>query len=68
MAGNERFPSKNRAPRRRRHPARRWVVERTGAWHNRVRKLLIHFEKRMENYRGLLHLAYALIIYRLAVL
>ncbi len=55
-------------PKRRRHPARRWVVERTGAWHNRFRKLLIRFEKRMENYRGLVHLACALIVYRLTVL
>ncbi|HEV2359912.1 MAG TPA: IS5 family transposase [bacterium] len=55
-------------PRRRRHPARRWVVERTGAWHNRFRKLLIRFEKRMENYRGLVHFACALIVYRLTVL
>ena len=32
-------------PKHRRHPARRWVVERTGAFHNRFRKLLIRFEK-----------------------
>ena len=56
------------APRYRRYPARRWFVERTGAWHNRFRKLLIRFEKRMENYRGLVHFACALIIYRLTVL
>jgi len=54
--------------RRRRHPARRWVVERTGAWHNRFRKLLIRFEKRMESYRGLVHFACALIVYRLTAL
>jgi len=28
------------------HPARRWVVERTGFWHNRFRKLLIRWEKK----------------------
>jgi len=39
-----------------------------GAWHNRFRKLLIRFEKRMENYRGLVHFACALIVYRLTVL
>ncbi len=55
-------------PRRRRHPARRWVVELTGSWHNRFRKLLIRFEKRMEIYRGLIHFACALIVYRLIVL
>ncbi len=32
------------------------------------RKLLIRFEKRMENYRGLVHFACALIVYRLIVL
>lgn len=50
-------------PTRRRHPARRWVVERTGAWHNRYRKLLVRFEKRVENYLGLVHFACALIVY-----
>jgi putative transposase len=55
-------------PRHWQHPARRWVVERTGSWHNRFRKLLIRFEKRMENYRGLVHFACALIVYRLMVL
>ncbi len=55
-------------PRRRRHPARRWVVERTGAWHNRFRKLLVRYEKRMENYHALVHFACALIVYRLTVL
>jgi transposase len=48
--------------------SRRWVVERTGAWHNRFRKLLIRYEKRMENYRGLVHFACSLIVYRLTVL
>lgn len=50
------------------HPARRWVVERTASWHNRFRKLLVRFEKRVENYLGLVHLACTLIIYRLTVL
>ncbi len=31
--------------------------------HNRFRKLLIRFEKGMENYRGLVHFACALIVY-----
>ncbi len=47
-----------------RHPARRWVVERTGSWHNRFRKLLTRFEKPVENYLGLVHLACCLIVYR----
>jgi len=55
-------------PSRRRHPARRWVVERTGSWHNRFRKLLVRYEKHDENYLGLVHFACALIVYRLTVL
>jgi putative transposase len=48
-----------------RHPARRWVIERTNAWHNRFRKLRIRYEKDPKNYQGLVHLACALIVYRL---
>lgn len=55
-------------PRRKRHPARRWVVERTGSWPNRFRKLLVRFEKRVENYLGLVQLACCLITDRLTVL
>jgi len=49
-------------------PARRWVVERTGSWHNRFRKLLIRWEKKAQNYLALVHLACCLIVYRLIVL
>ena len=48
-----------------RHPARRWVVERTNSWHNRFRKLRIRYEKKAQNYLGLVHLACFLIVYRL---
>ena len=34
----------------RRHPPRRWVVERTLSWLNRFRKLLVRFEKRARSY------------------
>ncbi len=54
-------------PRRRLHRARRWVVERTASWHNRFCKLLVRFEKRVENYLGLVHLACCLIVYRLVL-
>ena len=30
----------------RRHPARRWVIERTNSWHNRYRALKIRWEKK----------------------
>lgn len=43
---------------------RRWVVERTHAWLNRYRKLLVRFEKTTAGYEGLLELACALTTYR----
>lgn len=53
---------------RKRHSTRRWVVERTNSWHNRFRKLLIRYEKKAENYLGLVHLACCIIIYRRIIL
>ena len=49
------------------YPARRWVVERTHSWMNRFRRLLIRWEKKVENYEAMVHLACALILYRLVV-
>jgi putative transposase len=46
--------------------ARRWVVERTHSWMNRFRRILVRWEKKPENYLGLLHLVCALITYRAA--
>ena len=46
--------------------ARRWVVERTHGWMNRFRRILIRWEKKPENYLGLLHLVCAFITYRAA--
>ncbi len=46
--------------------ARRWPVERTHSWMNRFRRLLIRWEKRVENYLGLLHFACAWIAFRAA--
>lgn len=40
---------------------RRWVVERTGSWHNRFRALLVRWERKSANYLALVHLACALI-------
>ena len=48
----------------RRHPARRWVVERTNSWHNRFRALKLRWEKKPENYLGLVQFACALIVFR----
>lgn len=46
--------------------ARRWVVERTHAWLNRFRRLLIRWEKKQANYVALLHFACAWITFRAA--
>jgi putative transposase len=43
---------------------RRWPVERTHAWHNRFRRLLIRWEKKVENWLALIHFANALIAFR----
>lgn len=47
------------------HPARRWVVARTHAWHNKFRRVLVRWEKKVEHYYALLDLASMLIVYRL---
>lgn len=46
------------------HPARRWVVERTLAWLQKCRALLIRYDKHATNYLGLIQLACALLWYR----
>jgi transposase len=53
---------------RKRHPARRWVVERTNSWHNRFRKLFTRYEKKVENYLGLVQFSCSIIIYRKIIL
>ena len=47
-----------------RHPARRYVVERTISWLNRCRGIIIRYEKRAENYLAVVQLACALLWYR----
>ena len=51
-----------------RHPARRWVAERTHAWANCLRKLRIRWEKKTENWAGLWHFANILTVYRMTIL
>jgi transposase len=53
---------------RKRRPARRWVVERTNSWHNRFRKLYTRYEKKVENYLGLVQFSCCIIIYRKIIL
>ena len=43
------------------HPARRWVVERTIAWLQKCRALLVRYDKKATNYLGLIQLACALL-------
>lgn len=43
---------------------RRWIVERTNAWLFNFRRLFVRYERILENYRGLLHFACALIAAR----
>ena len=52
------------AQQQKRYPARRYVVERTLAWLSKCRGLLIRYEKKAENYLGLLQWACALLWYR----
>ncbi len=49
------------------HPARRWVVERTHAWHNKFRRLLIRWERKLDSYKAMIHLASVLILHRLVI-
>jgi putative transposase len=46
------------------HRPRRWVVERTLAWLSKCRAILIRWDKKAENYRGLLKLACILLWFR----
>jgi putative transposase len=47
--------------RRKRHPARRWVVERTLGWLSKGRALFVRYDKYASNFLGVLQLACALL-------
>ena len=49
---------------RKRHKARRWVVERTLAWLSKCRAILVRYAKKSSNYLGIIKLACALLWYR----
>ena len=51
-------------PKDQRHPARRWVVERTLAWLQKCRGILIRYDKKAQNYLGVIQLACALLWFR----
>jgi putative transposase len=46
------------------HPARRWVVERAHSWLVSWRGILVRWDKKPENYAGLIALASALLWFR----
>lgn len=58
--GEEKLDKKGR----KKHPARRWVVERTLAWLNGCRGILVRFAKKSSNYLAIVQLACALLWYR----
>jgi putative transposase len=58
--GEEKLDEKKR----KRHPARRWVVERTLSWLSKCRGLLVRYDKKAGNYLAMLQLACALLWYR----
>lgn len=61
------IPHRGEKPRmRKKHPARRWVVERTNRWHNLFRRLKIRYEVHAQNYLGFVQFACAIICFRRA--
>lgn len=55
-------------PNRKKYSPKRWVVERTNSWHNRFRKLFTRYEKKVENYLGLVQFSCCIILYRKIIL
>lgn len=50
--------------RKKRYPARRWVVERTLGWLSKCRAILVRYDKKAANYLGLIKVACILLWYR----
>ena len=48
--------------------ARRWAVERSHSWMNCFRRILVRWEKKAENYLGLIQLACSITVYRRIIL
>ncbi|HID56164.1 TPA: hypothetical protein EYP37_06520 [Candidatus Poribacteria bacterium] len=61
LARGDKAAAKERIPGYR---AKRWVVGRTHSWLNRFRRLVIRWEKKVENYLAMLHFACAWITFR----
>lgn len=58
--GEEKLDNKGR----KRHKARRWVVERSLGWLTKCRAILVRYAKKSSNYLGIIQLACALLWYR----
>lgn len=58
--GEEKLDEKKR----KRRPARRWVVERTLGWLSKCRGILVRYAKKSSNYLGFIQLACGLLWYR----
>lgn len=43
---------------------RRWIVERTNAWLFNFRRLVVRYERKLDNFRAFIHIACALIALR----
>jgi len=53
-------------PAPKRHPARRWVVERTLSWQNDFRSLRTSWSKKADNWLNFIYFASALVLWRMA--
>jgi putative transposase len=58
--GEERLDARGR----KRHPPRRWVVERTHAWLNKCRAILVRYATKSSNYLAIIQLACILLWFR----
>jgi len=58
--GEEKFDARGK----KKHPARRWVVERLLAWLSKCRAILVRFAKKSSNYLAVIQLACILLWFR----
>lgn len=65
---NDPPPEPCNIPSEAKHPARRWVVERTFSWLNKRRSLRVRWCKKVENWMAFVHFACAHILFNLAFL
>lgn len=61
---DEKKPPRQARGRRKKHPARRYVVERFLGWTSKCRAILVRYAKKSSNYLGLIKLDCVLLWYR----